>query len=196
MNVLLIDNYDSFTYNLYQYVAQFVDHVEVVRNSEVPIQKIEKEQFSHIIISPGPGNPTDPEYFGKSAEVIKRYHTKYPILGVCLGHQGIGSVFGAKIIHAPTIMHGKTSVLKHNQTGLLANLPSEITVMRYHSLAVDKDTLSEVFQIDAIAEDDSIMAMHHVAYPLFGLQFHPESFKTATGLQIIRNFFQFDYDFH
>ncbi len=187
MNVLLIDNYDSFTYNLYQYLAQYSD-VKVVRNSKIPMSDIESSLYTHIVISPGPGDPTNSAYFGGNTNVIKKYYRKYPILGVCLGHQGIGSAFGAKIVHAPTIKHGKISILKHQQSGLLKNLPVKITVMRYHSLVVDRQTLPDSFHVDAVAEDGSIMAMHHKDYPLFGIQFHPESFRTVSGMQMIQNF--------
>jgi len=190
MNVLLIDNFDSFTYNLYQYFGELAEEVTVARNNEVPLERIRAGEFSHIVISPGPGDPTDPAYFGGAAQVIKEFYTQYPILGICLGHQGIGAAFGASIIKAPVIMHGKTSELRHASEGLFAGLPDKITVMRYHSLVVDEQTLPEELAVDSVAEDGSVMAFHHVQYPVFGLQFHPESFRTDTGQQILKNFLE------
>lgn len=186
--VLLIDNFDSFTYNLYQYLGELADQVSVVRNTEVPFAQVKMGAFSHIVISPGPGNPTDPAYFGQAAETIERFHQSIPILGVCLGHQGIGAGFGAKIRRAPTIMHGKTSTFSHSGEGLLMGLPPKITVMRYHSLVIDPMSLPAEFNIDAVASDGSVMAIHHNKYPLFGIQFHPESFRTETGKLILMNF--------
>lgn len=188
MNVLLIDNFDSFTYNLYQYLGELADKVTVVRNNEVPLERIRAGEFSHIVISPGPGDPTDPEYFGANNQVIKEFHTTYPILGICLGHQGIGAAFGGRVVKARVIMHGKTSDVKHSGLGLFAGLPDKITVMRYHSLIVDHDTLPEVLVIDTVADDGSIMAFRHRDYPTFGLQFHPESFRTETGKALLKNF--------
>lgn len=188
MKVLLIDNFDSFTYNLYQYLGELAEEVVVARNNEVPLEAIAAGEFSHIVISPGPGDPTDPEYFGACAQVIRDFHDQYPILGICLGHQGIGAAFGAAVIKAPTIMHGKTSTFSHSGQGLFAGLPAEITAMRYHSLVVDPETLPPELAVDATAEDDSIMAFHHRDYPTFGLQFHPESFRTETGKQLLTNF--------
>ncbi len=190
MKVLLIDNFDSFTYNLYQYLGELVDEVVVVRNNEVPLERIGQGEFSHIVISPGPGDPTDPEYFGTCSQVIREFHRLYPILGICLGHQGIGATFGASVIHAPSIMHGKTSTFWHSGEALFTGLPDEITAMRYHSLVVDPSTLPAELIIDATAEDGSIMALHHRQYPTFGLQFHPESFRTETGKRLLKNFLQ------
>ncbi len=187
-HVLLIDNFDSFTYNLYQYLGELTDRVTVARNNEVPFDDISTGVFSHIVISPGPGDPTDEAYFGGSAQVIRERYTEYPLLGVCLGHQGIGAAFGAKVVKAPVIMHGKTSTFKHDGQGLLRGLPPEITVMRYHSLAVDPDTMPPELVIDAVADDGSIMAFHHADYPTFGLQFHPESFATPEGKHMLGNF--------
>lgn len=190
MNVLLIDNFDSFTFNLYQYLGILSEQVSVVRNSVIPFDDIEAGMFSHIVISPGPGDPTDESYFGENYKVIDLYHKKYPILGVCLGHQGLGAYFGAKIIHAPVIMHGKTSTFTHSGQGILKNLPPEITVMRYHSLVIDPETVPPELIIDAVATDGSIMAFHHALAQTYGVQFHPESFKTETGMMILKNFVQ------
>jgi anthranilate synthase component 2 len=188
MSVLLVDNFDSFTYNLYQYLGELAGEVLVARNNQVPLERIRQGEFSHIVISPGPGNPTDPDYFGTCAQVIREFHTAYPILGICLGHQGIGASFGASIVEAPTIMHGKTSTFTHSGQGLFSGLPGEITAMRYHSLVIDPATLPPELVVDAVAEDGSIMALHHQRYPTFGLQFHPESFRTETGQALLANF--------
>jgi anthranilate synthase component 2 len=190
MSVLLIDNFDSFTYNLYQYLGELTDEVVVVRNNDVPLERIRAGDFSHIIISPGPGDPTDPEYFGANNQVIREFHQTYPILGICLGHQGIGAVFGAKVVKAPVIMHGKTSQFGHSGDGLFKALPDKITVMRYHSLVVDSSTLPAELVVDATADDGSLMALHHTQYPTFGLQFHPESFRTDTGKMLLANFLE------
>lgn len=187
-HVLLIDNYDSFTFNLYQYVGELADSVTVVRSVDVPFDRIARDEFSHIIISPGPGDPTDPAYFGGCKQVIEQFHKQIPILGICLGHQGIGAAFGAAVVRAPIIMHGKTSTFSHDGQGLFKDLPKTITVMRYHSLVVDPKTLPQELIVDATSDDGSVMAIHHAKSPLFGLQFHPESFGTETGKQMLRNF--------
>lgn len=186
--VLLIDNYDSFTYNLYQYIGELADDITVVRNTEVPFGRIKNGEFTHLVISPGPGDPTDPAYFGANNQVIRQFYKTYPLLGICLGHQGIGAAFGAKVIKAPIIMHGKTSTFSSNGQGLFAGTKAEITVMRYHSLVVEKKTLPAELVIDGESADGSIMAFHHRRYPTFGLQFHPESFGTPTGKKLLKNF--------
>jgi anthranilate synthase component 2 len=188
MNVLLIDNFDSFTYNLYQYLGELADTVTVVRNNEVPLDQIKAGDFSHIVISPGPGDPTDPAYFGASGQVIREFYKTYPILGICLGHQGIGAAFGASVVKAPVIMHGKSSELGHSGQGLFSGLPDKITAMRYHSLVVDQGSLPPELIVDSVAADGSVMALRHKEYPLFGLQFHPESFRTETGKALLKNF--------
>jgi anthranilate synthase component II len=189
-HVLLIDNFDSFVYNLYQYLGEVSQQVTVVRSTAIPIKAIERGMFSHIVISPGPGNPTEPAYFGACQAVIQRFYTKYPVLGVCLGHQGIGAAFGARIMRAPSILHGKTSTFEHSGEGILRDLPPEITVMRYHSLAIDPASVPDELVIDARADDGTVMAFHHRDYPTYGLQFHPESFGTPTGKTIISNFLE------
>lgn len=190
MKVLLIDNFDSFTYNLYQYLGELAEEVTVARNNDIPFDRIRAGEFTHLVISPGPGDPTDPEYFGGASQAIKEFHTAYPVLGICLGHQGIGAAFGGAVVKAPVIMHGKTSELTHSGTGLFAGLPDKITAMRYHSLVVDSATMPEELVVDSLAGDGSVMAFHHVHYPVFGLQFHPESFRTETGKQLLRNFLE------
>ncbi len=188
MKVLLIDNFDSFTYNLYQYVGELAEDVTVVRNNDIPFDSIRAGDFSHIVISPGPGDPTDEAYFGGTSKVIKEFHGTYPLLGICLGHQGIGAAFGADVVKAPVIMHGKTSTFSHNGEGILHGIPEEITVMRYHSLVVDPKTMPKELIVDAVADDGSIMAFHHAKQPTFGLQFHPESFATPAGKLLLGNF--------
>ncbi len=188
MKVLLIDNFDSFTYNLYQYLGELAKNVVVARNNEIPMERIRAGEFSHIVISPGPGDPTDPAYFGANNQVIKEFHERMPLLGICLGHQGIGAAFGASVIKAPVIMHGKTSQFTHSGQGLFAGLPDKITVMRYHSLVLDVASLPEELVVDATAPDGSLMAFRHVNYPTYGLQFHPESFRTETGKALLGNF--------
>ncbi len=187
MKVLLIDHFDSFTYNLFQYLSELAE-TEVIRYTKIPLERIRAGEFSHLVLSPGPGNPTDPAYFGGTAGVIQEFYQKIPMLGVCLGHQGIGAGLGGKIVKAPTIMHGKTSVITHSGQGLFVGLPGTITVMRYHSLVVDKATMPPELSVDAAAEDGSVMAFHHRALPVYGIQFHPESFRTETGKMILKNF--------
>lgn len=186
--MLLIDNFDSFTYNLYQYIGELAEGVTVVRNTNIPFDRIRAGDFSHIVISPGPGDPTDTTYFGSTAEAIKEFHGIYPLLGICLGHQGIGAAFGAKVVKAPVIMHGKTSTFSHNGEGIMHGVPEEITVMRYHSLVLDPKTMPSELEVDAVADDGSIMAFHHSGAPTFGLQFHPESFGTPAGKLLLGNF--------
>jgi anthranilate synthase component 2 len=188
MKVLLIDNFDSFTYNLYQYLGELAETVDVARNTDIPFDRIREGDFSHIVISPGPGDPTDKAYFGATSQVIREFHGKYPLLGICLGHQGIGAAFGAKVVKASVIMHGKTSTFSHNGEGILHGVPEEITVMRYHSLVVDPKTMPKELVVDAVADDGSIMAFHHTEHPTFGLQFHPESFATPAGKLLLGNF--------
>ena len=188
MRVLLVDNFDSFTYNLYQYLGEMADQVTVVRNNEIPLEQIRAGKFSHIVISPGPGNPTDPGYFGDCGRLIKEFHQTIPLLGICLGHQGVAAAFGATVVRAPVIMHGKTGTFKHSGRGLFAGLPDQITAMRYHSLVIDPASMPSELVIDAVADDGSVMAFHHGRYPTFGLQFHPESFGTETGKQLLANF--------
>lgn len=189
MKVLLIDHFDSFTFNLYQYLSELVE-AEVVRYTDIPVERIRKGEFSHIVFSPGPGNPTDPAYFGRTMQVIREFSGKIPLLGICLGHQGIGAAFGGTITKAPNIMHGKTSTITHSGEGLFAGLPKKITVMRYHSLVIDKATMPSILTIDAIAEDGAVMAFHHRTLPVFGLQFHPESFRTEVGKTLLKQFLE------
>ena len=184
--ILLIDNYDSFTYNLYHQIGQYEPNIQVVRNDEITIAEIEALSPAAIVISPGPGTPAEA---GICIEVIQQLYKKYAILGVCLGHQAIGEAFGATVRRAERIIHGKTSMLSYEKSGLLQNIEGPIEVMRYHSLVIEPTTLAKEFVIDAIAADDQeIMAIHHHEYPLFGVQFHPESIGTALGNEMIEYF--------
>jgi len=188
-HVLLVDNFDSFTFNLYQYVGELADQVTVVRNNKIPFEKVANGEFTHIIISPGPGNPTDEAYFGGCKQLIEQCRVdSLPVLGICLGHQGIGASFGVNVVQAGVIMHGKTSTFTHSGVGLFADLPQEITAMRYHSLALDPNTMPTDLVVDATSDDKAIMAFHHNNQPIYGLQFHPESFATPQGKQLLANF--------
>jgi len=183
--ILIIDNYDSFTYNLYQYIGMLNKDIKVVRNDKTDMKAIEKDNPSHIVISPGPGFPSSA---GISKKVIKHFYNKIPILGVCLGHQAIGEVFGARIVHANKIHHGKASEVTLSNSSLYKGLPDRIKVARYHSLIIDKSTLPDELIINAVTNEGEIMGIHHKEYPLYGVQFHPESIITEHGLSIIKNF--------
>lgn len=195
MKVLLIDNYDSFTYNLYQYVGELLARkgkpfvLDVVRNDEITVKEIVKKKYDKIIISPGPGDPTDKTYFGVCSEVISEIGETIPVLGVCLGMQGIASCFGGRIIRAQKPMHGKISSISHDEKGIFAGLPQDLEVMRYHSLIVAKDSLPKSLEITATAKDTGeIMGIRHKELPIEGIQFHPESFATEAGKRMLENF--------
>ncbi len=184
--ILMIDNYDSFTYNLVQYLREMSADVKVVRNDAITVAQAEEMAPDAIVISPGPGRPEDA---GISCDVIRAFAGKVPILGVCLGHQAIASVYGAKIIHAKKLMHGKTSEITCDGEGIFKSLNSRpFKAMRYHSLAIDRDTLPDDFVISAKTEDGEIMGIRHKEYALEGIQFHPESIMTPVGKRILRNF--------
>ena len=185
MKILLIDNYDSFTFNLYHYLSSLKTNVEVFRNDKITDKEIIKKKFSKIVISPGPGNP---DQSGNCLKIVKKLYKKIPILGVCLGHQIIGQVFGSKIIQAKKIMHGKTSKIKSFNKGILKNLPKNFEATRYHSLVIDKKSLSNDLEITAQTKDGVIMGIMHKKYNIHGVQFHPESIKTKIGLKILKNF--------
>ncbi len=186
MKILMIDNYDSFTYNIVQYLFELGADVNVKRNDEITIEDIKKmESIDAIVISPGPCTPNEA---GISVETIKEFKGKFPILGVCLGHQSIGSAFGAKIIKAKCLMHGKTSKIYHNEKGLFEGIPNPFEAVRYHSLVIDESTLPEDIEITARTEDKEIMAIEHKKYPIWGVQFHPESILTGYGHQLLGNF--------
>lgn len=182
--LLLIDNYDSFTYNLVQYFQILNQEVQVFAHDQITLGQIKKLKPDHLVISPGPKSPKEA---GISLALIKQFYQNIPILGVCLGHQCLAQAFGGKIIPAPEIMHGKTSALTHHYQGLFSNIPNGFKATRYHSLAVDVATLPQCFSIDAWA-NETIMAISHRQYPLFGLQFHPEAILSEYGLQLLENF--------
>lgn len=184
--ILLIDNYDSFTYNLYQYLGELGEEQMVVRNDKVTISEIENMKPAAIILSPGPGRP---ENAGICVELIKTFAPTIPILGICLGHQALGYAYNGNIIKAREIMHGKVSEISHNGSALFNSLPKTLPVMRYHSLVIEKDTVPNELEILATSTDDNeIMAVKHKEYPLYGLQFHPESIGTKAGKQLLENF--------
>ena len=183
--ILMIDNYDSFTYNLVQYLGVLGAEVEVRRNDKVTLDEIETMKPERIVISPGPGTP---QSAGITISMIERFHPKVPILGVCLGHQAIGAAFGGRVLHAARIMHGKTSEISHDSKGVFRDLPDPITATRYHSLAVERESLPSCLEVSAEAEDGEIMGLRHRQYPVEGIQFHPESILTKEGMNILRNF--------
>ena len=185
MKILLIDNYDSFTFNLYHYLSTLGVNVEVIRNDKINVIEIVKNKYDRIVISPGPGNP---DQSGNCINIVKSLYREIPILGVCLGHQIIGQVFGSKIIQAKKLMHGKTSLIKSNKIGILKNLPSYFEATRYHSLIIDKKNLSNQLEITAETNDGIIMGIMHKVYNIHGVQFHPESIKTIIGIKILKNF--------
>ena len=184
MKIILIDNYDSFTFNLYHYLSNYSD-VEVIRNDKINSFEILKKKYKKIVISPGPGNPNQA---GNCLKIVKKLYKKIPILGVCLGHQIIGQVFGSKIIQAKKLVHGKTSKIISSKKGILKNLPRTFEATRYHSLIVDKKSLSKDLIITSETQDGTIMGLMHKYYNIHGVQFHPESIKTNVGMKIIKNF--------
>ena len=188
MKILLIDNYDSFTYNLYHYLSALKTKVQVYRNDKINSSQIIKKRFDRIVISPGPGNPNQA---GNCLKIVKEVHHQLPILGVCLGHQIIGQVFGSKIIQAKKLMHGKTSRIISKKIGILKNLPKSFEATRYHSLIIDKKTLSKELEITAETKEGLIMGVKHKNYNVHGVQFHPESIKTKLGIKILKNFIKF-----
>ena len=184
--IILLDNYDSFTYNLYQYLLELGETVEVFRNDRITVEEIRDMQPKAIILSPGPGVP---DQAGICMDVIKKLHQQIPILGVCLGHQAIGAAFGARIIQAREIKHGKTSRILHTGEGIFQYMTQPLEVMRYHSLVIEKASLPGQLDILATSMDDQeIMAIKHTIYPLYGIQFHPESIGTKAGKEMIKNF--------
>lgn len=183
--ILVIDNYDSFTYNLVQYLGELGEQVEVRRNDEIDLAGIEALKPDHILISPGPCTPNEA---GISLSLIEHFKGRIPILGVCLGHQSIGQVFGGEVIRAERLMHGKTSPILHDGKTVFKGLPSPFTATRYHSLIVKRETLPDCFEISAETAEGEIMGLRHKHYPIEGVQFHPESIITDHGLTILRNF--------
>ena len=185
MKILLIDNYDSFTYNLYHYLSSLKCKVEVYRNNKIEIKNIKKNKYKKIVISPGPGNPNQAGYCLK---IVKKFYKSIPILGVCLGHQVIGQVFKSKIIIAKKLMHGKTSLIKNNGMGIFKGVKKVISATRYHSLVIDRNNLGKDLIITAETEDKVIMGVMHKKYDVHGVQFHPESIKTPVGMKLLKNF--------
>tara|TARA_R110002126_G_scaffold255256_1_gene398289 strand:- start:931 stop:1578 length:648 start_codon:yes stop_codon:yes gene_type:complete len=211
MNVLIIDNYDSFTFNLYQYVGEILQTLDsdkeasviVKRNNEITLADVEGMNLDRIIISPGPGSPDDPAYFGICSEVIEKLGKTVPLLGVCLGMQGIAHVFGGDVVRASVPMHGKVSSIRHDNSGIYQGLPQELEIMRYHSLVVKADTIPSCLTITSVVANDSradlsfdesaltgdeIMGLAHKEYPIQGVQFHPESFATEGAKRLLSNF--------
>lgn len=198
MKILIIDNFDSFTFNLYQTVGEILEdagksfELEVKRNNELSLAEIKDKQYDRIIISPGPGAPDDQAYFGVCGQVIMELGKIIPVLGVCLGMQGIGHYFGGRVVRAERPKHGKTSILEHDTRGVFAGLPQGLEVMRYHSLVVETKSLPKCLEISAVTLSDSgakeIMGLRHKEYPIEGIQFHPESFATEGGKKMLENF--------
>ncbi|HTB07015.1 MAG TPA: aminodeoxychorismate/anthranilate synthase component II [Bacteroidia bacterium] len=195
MKVLIIDNYDSFTYNLYQMVGDLLmqqnkaNVLNVCRNDKISLSEI-KKNYNKIILSPGPGNPADKAYFGVCAEVLLNPQKDLPVLGVCLGMQGMAHYFGGKVVPSNQPMHGKTSPIKHDEKGVFKNIPQSVQIMRYHSLMVERESLPATLEITAYTNDTTkeIMGLRHKQYPIEGIQFHPESFATQEGSTMLKNF--------
>jgi len=183
--ILLIDNYDSFTYNLVQYLGELGATLKVYRNDKISLQQIKRLKPSHLLISPGPGRPEDA---GVSKQAIREFSNKLPILGVCLGHQCIGEAYGGKIVSAKRLMHGKTSKVYHNKKGLFKGLKFPFDATRYHSLIIERKSLPDCFEITAETKEKEIMAIKHKEFKLFGVQFHPESILTKEGKKLLKNF--------
>ena len=183
--IILIDNYDSFTFNLYHYLSSLKVKVDVIRNDQITSNEILKKKYNKIVISPGPGNPNQS---GNCLKIVKSLYKKIPILGVCLGHQIIGQVFGSKIVQTQKLMHGKTSRIISKKVGILKNLPKSFEATRYHSLIIDKKSLSKHLEITAESNDGLVMGVQHKKYDVHGVQFHPESIKTKLGIKILKNF--------
>ncbi len=190
VKLLLIDNYDSFTYNIVHYLGILNYQIDVIKNDSFLLKSLEFLDYTHIILSPGPGSPLDS---GLTMEVIKNIHKKIPILGVCLGHQCLGNFFGGRVVAAKQVMHGKASIMCHDETALFTGLPKQFKVIRYHSLVIDPDSISADLKITGWTTDtqgnmDAIMAIQHQYYPIFGVQYHPEAILTEYGLEIFQNF--------
>ncbi|ABK77902.1 anthranilate/para-aminobenzoate synthases component II [Cenarchaeum symbiosum A] len=189
MKVLVIDNYDSFVYNIAQYIGELGAECTVVRNDAITVDEVKSGGYDAIVISPGPGTPDEGRYFGICSEVIKQVGPQIPVLGVCLGHQGIISAFGGRVANAGQVRHGKTSMIKHTDTPLFEGVKNPFRATRYHSLAGDRTAIPPELEVTAVAQDDSeIMAVRHRTHPIVGVQFHPESIMTEDGRKIIANF--------
>ncbi len=191
MKVLVIDNYDSFVYNLVQYIGEQGAETIVYRNDQTSLQALAKLKPDRIVISPGPGTPQDERYFGVCTSILQSMSQTIPTLGVCLGHQGIIHAYGGKIVHAKKLMHGKTCTIKHDQKGLFKGVRNPFSATRYHSLAGERDSIPSCLEVTAEAIDDGeIMGIRHVKYPIYGVQFHPESILCEDGKLIVRNFLE------
>ena len=188
MKILLIDNYDSFTYNLFHYISKFDKNVDVIRNDKIDGKTILKKNYKKIVISPGPGNPNQA---GNCLKIVKEVYKKVSILGVCLGHQIIGQAFGGKIVSANKLMHGKTSKIQHMKKGLFKNIKNNFEATRYHSLIVDRKRLNKNLIITAETKNNTIMGLMHKDYNIHGFQFHPESISTKVGIKLIENFIKY-----
>ena len=185
MKILLIDNYDSFTFNLFHYISKIKKNVEVIRNDKIDGKTVLKRKYDKIVISPGPGNPNQA---GNCLKIVKEVYQKIPILGVCLGHQIIGQVFGGKIVNAKNLMHGKISKIRHSKKGLFKNVQKDFEATRYHSLVVDRKKFPKNLLITAETKNKTIMGIMHKEYDIHGFQFHPESISTKVGMKLIKNF--------
>jgi len=191
MRVLVIDNYDSFVYNLVQYIGEFGPETTVYRNDQITLQQVKRLKPDRIVLSPGPGNPEDDKYFGVCKSILLHVSPNVPTLGVCLGHQGIISTFGGNVVSAKRLMHGKTSLIKHDGKGLFRNVQNPFTATRYHSLVGEKSAIPTCLEVTAVATDDGeVMGVRHKEYPIEGIQFHPESILCEEGKFIIRNFLE------
>jgi anthranilate synthase/aminodeoxychorismate synthase-like glutamine amidotransferase len=188
MKTIILDNYDSFTFSLFQHVGEIDERPIVVRNDKLSLVELASHGPDRIIISPGPGRPEDPRYFGICREVIVQLGTHIPVLGVCLGHQGIIHAFGGRIVQASQVMHGKTSYVFHNGDDMFAGVPRAFEAMRYHSLVGDPISMPDCLEVTAKTWDEAIMAVRHRKHPIYGIQFHPESLGTPVGKQVLRNF--------
>lgn len=189
LRVVIIDNYDSYTYNLYQRIGEMTGvAAEVFRNDRVSLEDVAALEPTHLVISPGPGNPEDPAHFGVCRRLIVELGSAVPILGVCLGHQGIGAAFGGRIARAPRPMHGKTSAIAHDGSSLFRGIDRPMRAMRYHSLVVEAESVPACLRVTAWTEDGLVMGLAHVEHPVFGVQFHPESIGTPDGSKLLANF--------
>ena len=188
LKTLIIDNYDSFTFNLFQYLGELGANPLVYRNDKISLSEARTINPTHIVLSPGPGRPDDPAYFGVCLDLIRKAGQQIPLLGVCLGHQGIIYAFGGRVVKAPKIMHGKTSLVTHDQEGLFRGVKSPAAVMRYHSLIGSRTSWPKCLRVTAKTKEGVVMAVEHEEYPIFGIQFHPESIGTPDGKKILSNF--------
>lgn len=188
--ILVIDNYDSFTYNIVQEMGELGADLTVYRNDEITVERIRRMQPERIVISPGPGFPVDA---GISLEVIRELGADIPLLGICLGHQSIGEAYGGKVIHAPELMHGKTSMIQHTGDTLFTDIPSPFEATRYHSLIVEESTLPDCLEVTAYTETGEIMGLRHKEYAVVGVQFHPESILTGYGMKMLQNFLEYEF---